>query len=106
MALVCEPGAGFRWVKQGTRIEHLVIDQIRVGSVVYRDGDRLGEMAVETGKAAGGLPKADSVDPDRWEQARPFTRVAANVDRIDGQATPAASVPFKKVNRVPLGPGR
>ncbi len=112
MALICEPGLGFQWVKPGARIEHLVIDQIRTGMIVYRDGERLGEVAMDKTAIAPKIrPKvehADSLDSDRTvlEESKPSTRVAANVDRMDGQVKPAASVPFRKVSRTPLGPGR
>ncbi|MGE5294212.1 MAG: hypothetical protein ACM3VT_05235 [Solirubrobacterales bacterium] len=49
IALIWEPGvsnAG-RWVKEGTQLGHFVIHEIRPGSVVYLDGDKLCEMAIE-----------------------------------------------------------
>jgi hypothetical protein len=52
MALISEPdlGAGSeRWVKEGAQVEHFVIHEIRHGLIVYRDGDNLREMAVESG---------------------------------------------------------
>ena len=47
VALVSEPGSGFRWVKPGERLGHVVVDQIRSGVLVYRDADRFGEVQVE-----------------------------------------------------------
>ena len=52
MALICDVGAaegGERWVKEGTRLGHFVIHEIRRGVIVYRDGEQLREMAVEHG---------------------------------------------------------
>jgi hypothetical protein len=52
MALISEPDSGAgseRWVKEGSQVEHFVIHEIRHGLIVYRDGDNLREMAVETG---------------------------------------------------------
>lgn len=48
MALVSEPGKEPRWVKQGARLSHFVVEEVERGMIVYRDGDRLVEMAVNT----------------------------------------------------------
>lgn len=47
MALVSEPGRGSRWVKPGARLGHFVVEKVKRGAIVYRDGDRLLEMAVD-----------------------------------------------------------
>jgi hypothetical protein len=38
LALIDEPGAGLRWVRQSSKIGHLVVEQIKDGKVVIRDG--------------------------------------------------------------------
>jgi hypothetical protein len=48
MALVSEPGSEPHWVKQGTHLGHFVVEKIERGTIVYQDGDRLLEMAVNT----------------------------------------------------------
>jgi len=48
MALVREPGIGFRWVKQGTKLGRFVIDKIECGTVVYRHGNWRGEMVIDS----------------------------------------------------------
>ena len=48
MALVSEPGSGERWVKQGTHLGQFVVEKVERGTMVYRDGDRLLEMALDT----------------------------------------------------------
>jgi hypothetical protein len=48
MALVSEPGSEPRWVKQGTHLGHFVVEKVERGTMVYRNGDRLLEMAVNT----------------------------------------------------------
>jgi hypothetical protein len=48
LALVSEPGSEPRWVAQGAPLGHFVVEEVKRGLIVYRDGDRLGEMAVDT----------------------------------------------------------
>jgi len=38
LALIDEPGAGLRWIRQSSEIGHLVVEQIKDGKVVIRDG--------------------------------------------------------------------
>ncbi len=51
MALISEPGSpqgNERWVKEGTRLGHFVIDKIKHGAIVYRDASgQVHEMSVE-----------------------------------------------------------
>ena len=57
MAFISEPGAAEgqeRWVKEGTRIGHFVIHEIRRGVVVYGDAEQLREIAVERSSASTG----------------------------------------------------
>jgi hypothetical protein len=46
LALVSEPGRENRWVRPGERLGRFVIERIERGAIVYRDGDRSGQMAV------------------------------------------------------------
>jgi len=48
MALVSEPGSGLRWVKQGARLGHFVVEKVMRGMFVYQDGNQLREMAIDT----------------------------------------------------------
>lgn len=47
IALINEPGGGPRWVRQGSEVMHLVIEQIKEGLIVYRDGQKTSEIQVE-----------------------------------------------------------
>lgn len=47
MALVSEPGSGAHWVKRGAHLGLFVVEKIKRGVIIYRNGDRLGEMAVD-----------------------------------------------------------
>ena len=44
VALIDEPGKGLRWVRQSATLGHLVIEQIKDGVVVVRDGERTFEL--------------------------------------------------------------
>lgn len=46
MGLVWEPGSGYRWIKQGERLGHFVVEKVGPGLIAYRNGDQLLEMAV------------------------------------------------------------
>ncbi len=50
MALIWEPGASDsgRWVKEGAPVGHLVIHEVRDGSVVLRDGEKFHEVSIES----------------------------------------------------------
>jgi len=47
LALVDEPGKGFRWVSQSSEVGHLVIEKIEDGVILVRDGQRTFEMLAE-----------------------------------------------------------
>jgi len=44
LALIDEPGKGFRWVRQSGKVGHLIIQQIKDGLVVVKDDQRTFEM--------------------------------------------------------------
>jgi len=44
LALIDEPGKGLRWVRQSAKVGHLIIEQIKDGLVVIRDGERTFEL--------------------------------------------------------------
>ncbi len=44
LALIDEPGKGSRWVRQSSKVSHLIIEQIKDGLVVVRDGERTFEL--------------------------------------------------------------
>ncbi len=50
MALVCEPGSGRRWVRPGSQLGHIVIEQIRADSIIYDDGQSTHQMALVPGE--------------------------------------------------------
>jgi hypothetical protein len=44
LALIDEPGKGTRWVRQSSRVGHLIIEQVKDGLVVVRDDKRTFEL--------------------------------------------------------------
>ncbi len=49
LAFIDEPGKGFRWIRQSNQIGYLVIEQIKDGSIIVRDGQKTYEMLVQKG---------------------------------------------------------
>jgi hypothetical protein len=47
IALINEPGAGLHWVRQGSEVMHLIIEQVKEGLIVCRDGQKTSEILVE-----------------------------------------------------------
>ena len=45
--MIDEPGKGEHWAKVGDFIGNFVLDRIEHGSIVYRYGNQVSEMAVE-----------------------------------------------------------
>jgi len=48
LALISEPGRGDRWIRKGDHLGHLVVESIRDGTLVYREGGQLHEVTVAT----------------------------------------------------------
>jgi len=48
LALIDEPGKGLHWVRQSEKVKHLIIEQVKDGVVVVRDGERTFELAPPT----------------------------------------------------------
>jgi len=57
-ALIDEPGSGRRWVKPSEKIGHLIIEQIKEGVVVVKDGERSFDVYAEI-KPTKSLLKSD-----------------------------------------------
>jgi hypothetical protein len=47
LALIDEPGKGLRWVRQESSVGHLVIEQVKDGLIVVRDGENTFELVAE-----------------------------------------------------------
>ncbi|MGA1979771.1 MAG: hypothetical protein ABSG99_04290 [Sedimentisphaerales bacterium] len=47
LALIDEPGKGLHWVRQFSKVDHLIIEQVKDGLVVVRDGESTFEVVAE-----------------------------------------------------------
>jgi len=72
LAFIDEPGKGWRWVRPSSQVGHLIIEQIKDGLVVVRDGQRTFELAAEKtpersplleGLFSGVIPPSSSPEP-------------------------------------------
>jgi hypothetical protein len=62
LALIDEPGKGCRWVRQFSKVGRLIIEQVKDGLVVVRDGESTFELVAERPKKRS-LLKKDSSSP-------------------------------------------
>ena len=77
------PGNEYRWVKQGSEVGHLVIKEIRNGSITCLDGQRSTELAVES------IPETSSL----------LTSGAAAAQATPVMPKPSRPAPVRTVNR-------
>jgi len=71
LALIDEPGKGVRWVRQSGQIGPLVIEQIKDGVVVVKDGERTFEVAVAEKPQKVNLVKSSTLDKTDAKAAPP-----------------------------------
>lgn len=46
LALVSEPGKGDHWIQKDERLGHFIVESVKDGAIVYRDGNQSHEMKV------------------------------------------------------------
>ena len=92
--LIDEPGKGLHWVKQGSAVGHLIIETVKDGAIIVRDGQRTSEMTVKVQESWRNLLK----------NPPPLTRSSASSAE---PASPAAQVPTGRPGpetSIPLSP--
>jgi len=104
LAFIDEPGKGLHWVRQASSVGHLVIEEVKDGLVVVRDGQRTFEMQAEEEPIAtsvvGGPPRT-SVVPGRPGSPRPAVGSGTRVG-----IAPRTGIPGRTSNgrRPPVSP--
>ncbi|MBN2019857.1 MAG: hypothetical protein JW749_06495 [Sedimentisphaerales bacterium] len=91
LCLIDEPGKGLSWVRQGSSVGHLIIEEVKDGEIIVKDGQRKFEMTVPVqeiwkellknplGGKSDTIPEMPSVD-------KPVSRVSSPAP---GRPTPA-----------------
>jgi hypothetical protein len=69
--MIDEPGKDIHWVRQSAKVGHLVIEQIKDGLVVVKDGERTFEVAVVERPKKVNLVKSSTLDETATEAALP-----------------------------------
>jgi len=96
MALICEPGSGRRWVRQGAQVGHLVIEQINRTSITCRDGERVQEVALAVDQPSVKYAQIRSDKPSPKPAASPALGPATSPEA--GKASPP---PVRGIRRMP-----
>lgn len=85
LALIDEPGKGLYWVRQASQIGHLIVEQVRDGLIVVRDGKNTFELVAER-PAQRSLIKADTSSGGRITDDNPSpisTEVQVNANETE-----------------------
>lgn len=80
VALVWQPGGGggtLKWLRQGARLGHFTIEEIKSGAIIYGDGEQKHEMKVEPGPAQPSLVRGHGTDAGMTYNATPVPLAAA-----------------------------
>jgi hypothetical protein len=78
LALIDEPGKGLSWVRQGTSVGHLVIEEVKDGTITVRDSQKTYEMTVQVKELWRNLLKnPPGGRPDQPAETQPASRPAA-----------------------------
>ena len=90
MALVWQPGGGggtLQWIKQGDRLGHFVVEEIKAGSITYTGAGQKREMKVQHRPTQGILVREESTDPGRSSDGpEALESVALNSKRLLAEA--------------------
>jgi len=70
IALIDEPGKGLHWVRQSSKVGHLLIEQVKDGIVVFKDNRGTFEQKAEQKPEISLLEGASAVPPGRADISR------------------------------------
>ncbi len=70
IALIDEPGKGLHWVRQSSKVGHLLIEQIKDGLIVVKDNKGTFELMAEQEPETSLLEGASAVPPGRADISR------------------------------------
>lgn len=83
LVLIDEPGRGRRWVRQSSKVGHLLIEQVKDGVVVVKSSEKTFEIPVEEKPQTSILNRSSSVSTQgRVRPSLPYSgRIAAGATR-------------------------
>jgi hypothetical protein len=95
-ALIDEPGEGFQWLRQSSSVGHLVIEEIKDGLIVIRDGKRTYELIAERkprkrlvrGKEAAPATGSKPPEPDTEQTVIEEELMENIVKKMEAMVTP------------------
>ncbi len=95
-ALIDEAGKGLHWVKQGSTVGHVIIDKVKDGAIVLKEGQRTSEMTVKTQELWRKLVKNPPPSTRQLSTSQTSENsvqsTAVNSQQIE-QQIPSASIP-------------
>ena len=97
LALIDEPGKGLHWIRQSSQVGHLLVDQIKDGLVVVKDGVRTFELVAERppirsllkGKSdekAGGEVSTSSFLPVKGDRKKAFDDLVSTIMSMQAES--------------------
>jgi len=87
LAFIDEPGKGLHWVRQSGEVGHLIIEQVKDGSVVVRDGQRTFEIAIQQ------QPAGISLLEGAPSGATPIENIGASPVLVEPSANVVSTLP-------------
>jgi hypothetical protein len=81
-ALIDEPGKGFRWLRQSSSVGHLIIEEIKDGLVVIRDGQRTYDLIAERKPRRSLLRNNNTVPAAGDKPSEPDTEPTVNEEEL------------------------
>ncbi len=87
LAFINEPGKGLRWVTQASEVGHLIIEQVKDGLVVVRDGQRTFELTVPEMPQKSLIEGASAIPATALDRTARKSSAEALYERSDRSST-------------------